>query len=188
MKVQAKFVYVPGQTFEFLGDDDVWVFINNKLVVDIGGVMTVAARALNLDTLGLTADSTYSFYIFYTERYRVEGNFKMRTSIDLQTDQTYYLVKVPVSAGLVKYQTWAILREEGLSCDFSSVVGVDTSLAASDFTLFGGTLPSAGVILSEGVNYGGITIDTGYTGFTIDTTAIVRARSLSPELIRCAIL
>lgn len=180
MKVQAKFVYVPGQTFEFLGDDDVWVFINNKLVVDIGGVHDRRRASVNLDTLGLTADSTYSFYIFYTERYRVEGNFKMRTSIDLQTDQTYYLVKVPTSADLVKYQTWAILREEGLSCDFSGMVGVDTSLAASDFTLFGGTLPSAGVILSEGANYGGITIDTGYTGFTIDTAAIVRARSLSP--------
>ena len=180
MKVQAKFVYVPGQTFEFLGDDDVWVFINDKLVVDIGGVHDRRRASVNLDTLGLTAGSTYSFYIFYTERYRVQGNFKMRTSIDLQTDQTYYLVKVPAADNLLKYQTWATLREEGLSCDFSGMVSVDTSLAASDFTLFGGTLPSAGVILSEGVNYGGITVDTGYTGFTIDTAAIVRARSLSP--------
>ena len=53
MKIQASFEYIPGQYFEFLGDDDVWVFINNRLVVDIGGQHPQAFGSVNLDTLGL---------------------------------------------------------------------------------------------------------------------------------------
>ena len=86
MKIQAQFEYVEGQYFEFLGDDDVWVFINNRLVVDIGGQHTAMAGKVNLDTLGLTVGETYPFHIFYAERHKLESNFKMRTSIDLKVD------------------------------------------------------------------------------------------------------
>jgi fibro-slime domain-containing protein len=47
MKIQASFEYIPGQYFEFLGDDDVWVFINNRLVVDIGGQHPQAFGSVN---------------------------------------------------------------------------------------------------------------------------------------------
>ena len=83
MKVQATFEYVQGQYFDFYGDDDVWVFINNKLVVDIGGQHGQVAGAVDLDTIGqnnpadkLVEGQTYPFHIFYAERHTSSSNFR----------------------------------------------------------------------------------------------------------------
>ena len=89
MKIQAFFEYIPGQYFDFYGDDDVWVFINNRLVVDIGGQHAQLAGAVNLDTLGLTVGETYPFHIFYAERHTSSSNFRMHTSIDLKVDPDF---------------------------------------------------------------------------------------------------
>ena len=89
MKIQATFVYQPGLYFDFLGDDDVWVFINNRLVVDIGGQHPQMAGAVDLDTLGLTVGETYPFHIFYAERHTSQSNFRMHTSIDLKLDPSF---------------------------------------------------------------------------------------------------
>lgn len=37
-ELKTKFSYTPGQVFKFVGDDDVFVYVNGKLVVDLGGV------------------------------------------------------------------------------------------------------------------------------------------------------
>ena len=92
MKIQASFEYVPGQYFDFVGDDDVWVFINNRLVVDLGGQHAQVAGAVKLDTIGqnnpadkLVEGHTYPFHIFYAERHTSSSNFRMHTSIDLKS-------------------------------------------------------------------------------------------------------
>ena len=56
----------------------------------------------------------------------------------------------------------------------------EKTYAPSDFNLIGGNLPLEGVWLQEGAHYGGIVIDSGMAGFTIDTSLIRINRSLAP--------
>ncbi len=178
MKISAQFRYIKGQYFEFRGDDDVWVFINNKLVVDIGGCHNPEEGSVNLDTLGLEEGVEYPFHIFFSERNATGSNFKMRTSINLQTQKTYFPVEKMSATGLIEYELMQLLIDESLSCDVSSVTKIDTTYAQSLFTLHGGNLPADGMLLEPGLSFGGIFINDNMAGFTVDTSAIVRARAL----------
>lgn len=86
MKFQAVFEYIPGQYFEFEADDDTWVFINNRLVMDFGGQQATVSGAVDLDTLGLMSNQTYPLHIFHAERHTSMSDFRIRTSIDLKPD------------------------------------------------------------------------------------------------------
>ncbi|MBR3072799.1 MAG: fibro-slime domain-containing protein [Fibrobacter sp.] len=81
MKISTQFKYAKGQTFEIIGDDDFWIFINNKLALDYGGIHDKIEGAINLDTLGLKEGNVYPFHIFYAERNITGSNLKIRTSI-----------------------------------------------------------------------------------------------------------
>lgn len=189
MKIQATFEYIPGQYFEFFGDDDVWVFINKRLVVDIGGQHGQVLGAVDLDTIGqsdpsqkLVEGTNYSFHIFYAERHTSQSNFMMRTSIDLKTDASLFYQDLTTDS-VLNYKIYQIVSEQTLACDFSanSATKKDTVDAPSNFTLIGSGAYAEGVPLdSVGVWYSGITIKPGYTGFTIDTALIKAKRALPP--------
>ena len=86
LELNSKFTYKAGQTFSFTGDDDLWLFIDNKLVVDLGGVHSELSRTINLDTLGLTEGQDYDFDLFFAERHTTQSNFKMTIAgIDLKS-------------------------------------------------------------------------------------------------------
>lgn len=80
-ELNTKFVYKGGEVFSFSGDDDLWVFINNKLAVDIGGVHGVESDSVDLDGLGLTKGQEYPLSVFHAERHTSASNFKVTTSI-----------------------------------------------------------------------------------------------------------
>ena len=66
--------------FDFTGDDDVFVFINGKLAVDIGGVHqaedgSVTLSPANAALLGLQKDKVYEFALFQAERNRSQSNY-----------------------------------------------------------------------------------------------------------------
>ena len=181
MKVQAKFEYVPGQYFEFFGDDDVWVFINNKLVVDIGGQHGQQRGSVNLDTLGLVEGQEYPFHIFYVERHTSSSNFMMRTSMDLHTEASIFLTGGKVN-GVQDYDIWEIVKKDALSCDFNAntLSDVDTVEGPSNFLLLGGNLGENGEALGVGTWYEGITIAPSTSHITIDSAKIVENYALGP--------
>jgi fibro-slime domain-containing protein len=86
-ELHNEFTYQTGQTFTFTGDDDLWVFINDQLVIDLGGVHGAETASVNLDLLGLTAGTTYDFDLFFAERHTSESNFRIDTSIALRENQ-----------------------------------------------------------------------------------------------------
>ena len=61
MELHWQFTKIPGLTFQFEGDDDLWAFINNKLALDIGGIHGTTTDSLNVDTLGLTERESIPF-------------------------------------------------------------------------------------------------------------------------------
>ncbi len=81
MEMHRTFTYKKGQIFEFKGDDDVWVFINNKAVVDLGGVYAYGGASVNLDTLGLIEGNSYPFDFFYCERSVTGSNILITTNM-----------------------------------------------------------------------------------------------------------
>lgn len=85
MEMHTQFTMKDGLTFSFVGDDDVWVFINRKLAVDLGGIKERQDTTIDLNRMrishGLQNGETYDFHLFYAERHSEGSNIRIVTNI-----------------------------------------------------------------------------------------------------------
>ena len=85
-EIHAEFRYKGGERFKFMGDDDLFVFVNGRLALDLGGFHAKVSGLIDFDAqkeaLDIQVGNTYELVIFHAERHTSESNFRIETSID----------------------------------------------------------------------------------------------------------
>jgi fibro-slime domain-containing protein len=89
-EIHVRFGYRAGQRFTFRGDDDLWIFVNDKLALDLGSLHGPEQGTIDFDAqaaaLAITPGQTYAMDIFHAERHTDGSNFRVTTNISCFTD------------------------------------------------------------------------------------------------------
>jgi fibro-slime domain-containing protein len=72
LEAHTRVLYVGGETYSFASDDDLWVFINQRLALDLGGLHDRLTASIDLDALagelGISKGQRYPLDLFYANR------------------------------------------------------------------------------------------------------------------------
>jgi fibro-slime domain-containing protein len=84
-EIHLDFAYNAGQRFTFRGDDDLWIFVNGRLAMDLGSMHGAENGTIDFDAqaaeLGITPGASYPMDIFHAERHTTGSNFGFETNI-----------------------------------------------------------------------------------------------------------
>lgn len=83
-EIHTEFTYKGSESFYFRGDDDVWVYIDGKRVIDLGGIHGPKEANVVVDSLGLTVGATYPLDFFFAERHAGGSNVLFQTTLALR--------------------------------------------------------------------------------------------------------
>ena len=85
LETSTTFVYEGGETFRFYGEDDLWVFINRRLAMDVGGTHPQEEAEIALDELadrlGISVGERYPLHVFFAERHTDGSAFSIETTL-----------------------------------------------------------------------------------------------------------
>ncbi len=168
MKTHTTFTYSPGQSFVFEGDDDLWIFVDSVLALDIGGTHLPIRDTLQMDDLFSTSDkgSTHSFDLFYCERSTLASNLKIQTDIDFAITPQYGYT----TENGINYKITSGIEYKG-GCQSNKII-IDST---STFYFSTDDILDIGVdslLNPDETHFGGITIDKNQQEFTIDLSNI----------------
>lgn len=86
-ELHADFTYHGGETITVTADDDIWVFVNRHLAIDLGGVHGARTASVVLDDHAadceISVGNTYAVDLFFAERHTVSSVFRIETTLDL---------------------------------------------------------------------------------------------------------
>jgi fibro-slime domain-containing protein len=93
-EIHLTFTYVASQRFTFRGDDDLWIFVNERLALDLGAMHGVEQGTIDFDAqaaeLGIVPGRDYAMDIFHAERHTDASNFTIETNIACFTPGIVY--------------------------------------------------------------------------------------------------
>lgn len=80
-----------GQFLSLRGDDDLWAFVNEKRVIDLGGIHAAVSDSVNLDNiasqLGLSDKGRYNLDFFFAERSVASSKLDIATNLRFESLQ-----------------------------------------------------------------------------------------------------
>ena len=97
--IGADFTYhqCQDQILELQGSDDIWAFIGEDLVIDLGGLGANQLQIAEVDRMRLVDGETYTLKIYYAHRSSSTPSFRVRTNLDLHWTQ--WNANLPIHTG-----------------------------------------------------------------------------------------